>query len=486
MLVTVMIETLEGVANAEEIAATHGVDVVILGNNDLSSFSGWAQNDPRYQDAPGEGARRGVEVRQVPSATPARSTSTATSSAPTRGWSRTARRETDGRRRRAAAAQVGARAAVRRRPDAAVATTCPSPTRNRSSDCRPAAGRPRSVERRKGIDASGTPCDRRTFSVVCAHAAPPSKRGPHRPASTPRSRPPRAKRSTSTKCSACHGDDLGGREQAPALGGGAVCRVVGLAGTCGNCSTASSRCRRPRPRACRPRTRSAVLAFLLATSEMPSGPTALADRSRTSSREITFERARVAAAAPAVPNAPRAGGAAPCWRRAPRSSSARRSRAGGAQARRRPGPSTGWPTYGGNLASHRYSPADQITKDNFNRLEIAWRLKTDFLGPRPDTLYSATPLVVDRVLYTTAGMRRAAIALNAATGEMLWMHCGGRRRARAERAAQRRRSRRRLLGRPNGADRRIIYVTPGYRMLALDAKTGCADSRRSDATAPSI
>jgi 2-keto-3-deoxy-L-rhamnonate aldolase RhmA len=51
MLVTVMIETLEGVANAEEIAATAGVDVVILGNNDLSSFSGWSQNDPRYQDA---------------------------------------------------------------------------------------------------------------------------------------------------------------------------------------------------------------------------------------------------------------------------------------------------------------------------------------------------------------------------------------------------------------------------------------------------
>jgi 2-keto-3-deoxy-L-rhamnonate aldolase RhmA len=51
MLVVVMIETLEGVANAEEIAATHGVDVVILGNNDLASFSGWNQADPRYQDA---------------------------------------------------------------------------------------------------------------------------------------------------------------------------------------------------------------------------------------------------------------------------------------------------------------------------------------------------------------------------------------------------------------------------------------------------
>jgi hypothetical protein len=49
MLVTVMIETLEGVAMANEIAATHGVDVIILGNNDLSSFSGWGTI--RYQDA---------------------------------------------------------------------------------------------------------------------------------------------------------------------------------------------------------------------------------------------------------------------------------------------------------------------------------------------------------------------------------------------------------------------------------------------------
>jgi quinoprotein glucose dehydrogenase len=34
---------------------------------------------------------------------------------------------------------------------------------------------------------------------------------------------------------------------------------------------------------------------------------------------------------------------------------------------------TTWPTYGGNLASHRYSPADQITKDNFSKLQVAWR-----------------------------------------------------------------------------------------------------------------
>jgi quinoprotein glucose dehydrogenase len=143
-----------------------------------------------------------------------------------------------------------------------------------------------------------------------------------------------------------------------------------------------------------------------------------------------------------------------------------------AQSGRTSGPITQWPTYGGTLASHRYSPADQITKDNFNTLQIAWRLKTDFLGPRPDTLYSATPLLIDRVLYTTAGTRRAAVALNAATGEMLWMHTEDE-GARGENAP------RLGAGRglaywagANGADRRIIYVTPGYRLLALDARTG--------------
>ena len=81
-----------------------------------------------------------------------------------------------------------------------------------------------------------------------------------------------------------------------------------------------------------------------------------------------------------------------------------------------------WKTYGGDLASLRYSPLDQINKDNFSKLQIAWRLNTDPFGPRPDYLYSATPLMVGGVLYTTAGTRRAVVALNAATGEMLWMH----------------------------------------------------------------
>src|SRR5690349_10265758 len=81
-----------------------------------------------------------------------------------------------------------------------------------------------------------------------------------------------------------------------------------------------------------------------------------------------------------------------------------------------------WTTYGGDLASTRYSPLDQITKDNFSKLEIAWRFKTDALGPRPEFNYEGTPLMVDGIVYATAGTRRAVVALDAATGEMLWMH----------------------------------------------------------------
>ena len=43
-----------------------------------------------------------------------------------------------------------------------------------------------------------------------------------------------------------------------------------------------------------------------------------------------------------------------------------------------------WSTYGGDLASTRYSPLDQINADNFNKLQVAWRFKTDSLGPRPE------------------------------------------------------------------------------------------------------
>ena len=129
-----------------------------------------------------------------------------------------------------------------------------------------------------------------------------------------------------------------------------------------------------------------------------------------------------------------------------------------------------WRSYGGDIGNTRYSPLDQINPDNFNKLEIAWRFKTDNLGPRREFQLEATPLMANGVLYTTAGTRRAVVALDAATGELLWTH--------SEREGQRgANAPRQLSGRglaywTDGREERILYVTPGYRLVALNAKTG--------------
>jgi len=129
-----------------------------------------------------------------------------------------------------------------------------------------------------------------------------------------------------------------------------------------------------------------------------------------------------------------------------------------------------WRTYGGSLSSHRYSPLDQISAANFSTLEVAWRLKTDNLGPRPEFNFQSTPLMIGGTLYTTAGSRRAVVALDAATGEMKWMHSldEGKRGQEAPRQL----SGRGLAYWSDGRSSRIVYVTPGYQMIALDAQTG--------------
>src|SRR5262249_19325302 len=131
---------------------------------------------------------------------------------------------------------------------------------------------------------------------------------------------------------------------------------------------------------------------------------------------------------------------------------------------------TEWPTYAADLAGTRYRPLDQINASNFSKLEVAWRFKTDSLGNRPEYKLEGTPLMVSGVLYTTAGSRRAAIALDAATGELLWVH-GEHEGARGA-AAPRQLSGRGLAYWSDGRDERILYVTPGFRLVCLDAKTG--------------
>jgi quinoprotein glucose dehydrogenase len=135
---------------------------------------------------------------------------------------------------------------------------------------------------------------------------------------------------------------------------------------------------------------------------------------------------------------------------------------------------TNWPSYGSDRGNTRYSPLTQIDAGNFSKLQPAWIFSTASFGPTAETNLESTPLVIDGVLYSTVGDRRDVVALDAATGEVLWTH----REDEGKRAqvAPRRLSGRGLAywadGAPGSNDRRIVYFTQGYRMIELDAKTG--------------
>jgi quinoprotein glucose dehydrogenase len=130
-----------------------------------------------------------------------------------------------------------------------------------------------------------------------------------------------------------------------------------------------------------------------------------------------------------------------------------------------------WPHYTADIHGTRYSPLDQINAGNFNQLEVAWRFKTDNLGPRPEFKLEGTPLAIKGVLYTTGGTRRSVIALDGKTGEVIWTHS----LREGKRAAV---SPRQLSGRgvsywtDGKGDDRVIYVTTGFQMVELHAKSG--------------
>src|SRR5262245_37919864 len=130
-----------------------------------------------------------------------------------------------------------------------------------------------------------------------------------------------------------------------------------------------------------------------------------------------------------------------------------------------------WPYYTADLRGTKYSPLDQVNASNFSKLEVAWRFKTDHLGPRPEYKLEGTPVAVNGILYTTGGTRRAVVALDGRTGEQIWAH--SLREGRRAGVSPRQLSGRGVSYWTDGkGDERIIYVTTGYRLVALDAKTG--------------
>lgn len=132
---------------------------------------------------------------------------------------------------------------------------------------------------------------------------------------------------------------------------------------------------------------------------------------------------------------------------------------------------TDWLNYAGDLAASRYAPLDQINAETFNRLEVAWRFSTNAFGPTLDAYYNCTPLIVKGRLFATAGTGRYCVALDGATGQLLWAY----RHDEKGRLGSRAGSGFGLSYWTDGKAERVFYVTRSYQLICLDAKTGQPD-----------
>ena len=132
--------------------------------------------------------------------------------------------------------------------------------------------------------------------------------------------------------------------------------------------------------------------------------------------------------------------------------------------------STTWTHLNGDERANRYAPLDQIDASNAADLEIAWSVDTGIFGPRPETYSVTSPLMVDGKLFATAGATRNVIALDAATGQLLWMWRPDEGKRFDD--APRKGSGKGLSYFKNAGEGVIFTMTPGYSLVALHAATG--------------
>ena len=129
-----------------------------------------------------------------------------------------------------------------------------------------------------------------------------------------------------------------------------------------------------------------------------------------------------------------------------------------------------WRYISGDAGGTKYSPLDQINASNVNKLKIAWRWESLNYGPRPDYNLEVTPLAIGGKLFFSAGSQRAAVAVDGATGETMWTY----RLEEGERGdrAPRNNNRGVAYWTDQAGHGRVMLITRGYHLVALDADTG--------------
>ncbi|OFW02172.1 MAG: hypothetical protein A3I61_06745 [Acidobacteria bacterium RIFCSPLOWO2_02_FULL_68_18] len=129
-----------------------------------------------------------------------------------------------------------------------------------------------------------------------------------------------------------------------------------------------------------------------------------------------------------------------------------------------------WPSAGGDNGQTRYAPLDQIARDNVKDLRLAWTFRMDNFSSPAEARSQTSPVMANGRLFFTAGGNRAVVAADPGTGEILWVWKNeeGVRAARAPRRG----SGRGVAYWSDGRDERVVTVTPGFRLVALEARTG--------------
>ena len=126
-----------------------------------------------------------------------------------------------------------------------------------------------------------------------------------------------------------------------------------------------------------------------------------------------------------------------------------------------------WPYFGGDQGGQKYSPLDEITLDNVNRLELAWSVD---VGRIPAN--NASLLKVGDAIYLCNAFSQA-FALDARTGAERWSYDGSEGHGGICRGV----TYYQVPGLAGPCAERVIYGTTAAKLLALDARTGklCAD-----------
>lgn len=239
-------------------------------------------------------------------------------------------------------------------------------------------------------------------------------------------------------CASCHGQVLSGSEAAPGLTGQRfqdVWRSLDL----GAFVRVSLTMPTSNPGGLQDHSYESVVAFLLSQNGYPAGKTPLQLRVAAESTEILEDLGHRAPLTLALPRA-------------------------------EPRPVVEWLHHRGTPYGHNYSALDQIHAGNAEDLGVAWRWRSDNFGPSLWPNYQVTPLMANGVLYATAGAQRSVVAIDAVTGETLWMY----RLDEGERgqSAPRKGPGRGVAFHRAAGQETIFVISPGYQLVALDAQTG--------------